>query len=954
MGHHYSSTIAAGAVLLALFSFASCGNRDGMSDAVCQPGQNDCLSDDVGQICNKQGQWVAFPCSDGRRCAQGSCKAQESCDSGATACLGQSVLQVCDDRGEWLTVPCTDGRHCEQGTCTLGPACKSGEVGCLAETIAQRCNEQGQWVSSYCGEESRCEDGACTSIASKCVEGTRECVSDTMGQICTKQGTWINFTCGEGEGCLNGECQGICAAETHECDSTGLQRICRSDGSGWLSVECPKGFSCKDGSCSGNCSPGVSECIDNHRVRTCRESGDGYSDYGCPENTQCVKGACKFLPGYRCYYENTVCVDETTVLECSSSGTAYTVKTCPKGTQCDPTYDNCMGSVCVPGTSGCVSSGLANYQGMVSCNADGSGYTIKPCKAGAQCLTDYTTNKAECYAPTCTRNEAVCGDRVSGTQSPNAMSRCQTAADGRLGWIVYHCDAPATCKQTATTATCSLECVPGDQSCSDDGTGIQTCNNYGEWETTPCNRAGGVEDRCVLLSETKRAVCGDRECAELSKSSGFRDRGRCAQEQIRRCGFDGRLAAPVDCEEGKCTVDSADGMGVCDDITRCNHDEGWRECVTDTMDSFRTCVDGHWKYTLCPAGEPCTELGSGLAACGNDCVDQQRRCTGSGYQDCQSDGSWGAAQVCKLGECNPKTNACETVCVPGELRCSGAIVGASDGSSYGSQSYQVCTENGSWGTATSCRGSSLCRVSGFGKHLGCVACVGPKVPGGNAEGTQDSRCNADATGRQECQADNTWPSAVVACQGSAEGASHCSKQRDGNGKTMCLDRGCPTPSTRATRCVGYEDITTPVVLDDCCAGECDSQNGVCLHRKSHYDPACPATETCATGRTDGEGNEIEETCCAGFCVAGQGCLKIKADACATVEQCSVVHVDHHSVCCGSCLGSTGQCTTEAQAPHPVDEFALCGNELCWGLGSCLHQDDSWGRPGAWFANCIEE
>ncbi|HMA92445.1 MAG TPA: hypothetical protein VKP30_07150 [Polyangiaceae bacterium] len=921
----------------------------------CQSGQKDCLGEDVGQICNQQGQWVAFPCSEGRRCINGGCTASESCEPGKATCLSQSVGQICSGQGQWLTFPCNDGRHCEQGTCAVGQSCTPGETSCLGPTLAQHCNEQGQWVSSYCGEGGRCEDGTCNPTASKCAEGARECVSDTIGQICTKQGTWVNFTCGEGEGCLDGECQGICAANTHECDTSGLQRICRSDGSGWITTDCPTGLVCKDGSCTGKCNSGQSECINSHFVRTCRESGDAYSDYACPETTQCINGECKFLPGYRCYYDSTLCADESTMLECAPGGAAYTVKACPKGTKCDPNYGSCMGTVCVPGTSGCVSAGLANYQGMVSCNADGSGYTIKPCKAGSQCLTNYMTDKAECYTPQCNRNEAVCGDRVNGTKSSTAMSRCQSTADGKLGWVVYQCDSPAICKQTAmTSATCSLDCIPGDQSCSSDGRGIETCNDYGEWETTPCNRAGGVEDRCVLLSETKQAVCGDRECAELTTAHDYQNRGRCALEKIRRCGPDGRLGTPVDCEEGKCTVDFANGMGVCDDNSRCDEEDGKRECVTDTMDSYRTCVEGHWQYTLCPPGEPCTELGSGLAACGGDCIEGQRRCFGLGYQDCGKDGNWGPEQVCKLGECNPKTNACEAVCAPGELRCSGDVLGASDGSSYGSRSYQICTASGSWGTATACAANALCRVSGLGEPLGCVECVGSEVAGGNAEGARDSRCNEVATGRQDCQEDNTWPSSVVECQTSSSGTAECVKQRDGTGRATCLDRGCLTSSKRATRCVGYEEVDAPILLDDCCAGDCDAEGGVCLHRRSHYDPTCPVTETCSTGRVDGEGNEVEEVCCAGFCVAGQGCLKLKAHACKAVEACAVTRVDHHSVCCGSCLAGTGQCTEEAQAPHPAGEFFTCGTELCWGLGSCVREDDSSGRPGAWFANCIEE
>jgi hypothetical protein len=342
-----------------------------------------------------------------------------------------------------------------------------------------------------------------------------------------------------------------------------------------------------------------------------------------------------------------------------------------------------------------------------------------------------------------------------------------------------------------------------------------------------------------------------------------------------------------------------------------------------------------------------------LSTCGDDCIPGKTRCSDANVQVCSSTGTWGAAQPCSVGECNSLTGRCETACVPGQLRCAGDVVLASDGSSLGSRALQICSANGAWGTATACATSgadaSLCRRSGLGEHLGCVQCVGPSVTGGNEEGAVDSRCSVDTKGFQICTANNTWPTATTACTGT----EYCKKQRDGSITGTCSSYGCSSASTRAKRCVGYEAVTTPVTVDDCCAGNCDATAGKCLHRKSNYDPTCTETTSCFTGRYDSVGASIYETCCSGYCRSGEGCLRIKEQACTTVSSCAVTTVDHYNVCCGTCQ-STGLCATGSGALHPAGEYFACGTStnLCWSLGGC-NWTSSGTTSGAMFANCIE-
>jgi hypothetical protein len=65
-----------------------------------------------------------------------------------------------------------------------------------------------------------------------------------------------------------------------------------------------------------------------------------------------------------------------------------------------------------------------------------------------------------------------------------------------------------------------------------------------------------------------------------------------------------------------------------------------------------------------------------------------------------------------------------------------------------------------------CGDGQVCRISSANADVGCVECIGPNVPGGNEEGTADSRCEpGNDKNVQECSADNTW-AAARACSGS--------------------------------------------------------------------------------------------------------------------------------------------------------------------------------------------
>jgi hypothetical protein len=828
--------------------------------------------------------------------------------------------------------------------------CKPGKTACLSAEVGQICNAEGQWATFQCGTDRLCDAGACVSLGATCGDNERSCLSDTVAQLCTSDQSYVAVACSAGKVCRDGDCRDICEPNTHECASDSLLQHCRSDGTGWLKSECPTGTTCTHGACEGSCEAGTAACVTNDLLRVCRGDGTGYSEQQCPASMSCSDGRCTSNTSATCTFGTDVCLNESTLLECLRDGSGYKLRDCPSKTSCRS--GKCLGTVCAAGATSCVGSTAADFTGVQTCNDDGSGYSVAICKSAGRCIQNQDSGKYECYVPPCTSGEEACVEPSAGKVSTDYLSRCEILSNGKLGWVSYKCDLPAVCKSTsATAAACHTECSPGDQRCSTDGTAVETCGTGGTWEASNCTKTVGADSMCVLVPTTKKVVCGDKDCRTLQTTlAWYTTRGRCSSTSIRLCGEDGRLSAATACAEGQCVAES-DGLGTCKDPTRCQHDDGWRECIASN-DAYRTCMSGHWEFTLCAEGALCTNAGEGLATCGDDCIPEKVRCVDAGFQTCTSAGTWGPTQACTTGECNPLTNHCETACVAGQLRCTGEVAVASDGTSLGSRAVQRCTSAGAWGSAQTCAATSsgdatLCRRSGMGEHIGCVRCVGPAVTGGNEEGAVDSRCNTETTGYQICQADNTWPTSTTACTGT----EHCAKQRDGSITGTCSNYGCTTGKPKF--CVGFETVTTAVTIDDCCSGDCDSTAGKCLHRKRHYDPTCTETTSCFTGRYDSDGASINETCCTGYCRSGQGCLKLKAKACDAVTSCAVTKVDHTNVCCGTCL-TTGLCTTGTEAQHPYGEYFSCGlsSNVCWAIGSCSLASGS-STSGAMFANCIE-
>jgi hypothetical protein len=945
--HHFRLPLLA-ALVLAVFGLAGCGSRGGIDGSMverCKPGSAACLSSQLGQICNQQGQWASFQCASGQTCQNDICVAADGhCAAGTTQCLNNQVGQICDQQGQWVTLACSSHQVCRDNACVAAEEpCAAGATQCLSSQVGQICDQQGQWVTLACSSDQACLDKTCVAADKPCVPGATQCLNNQAIQSCGNDGQWVTSACESGQTCSDGRCQGVCSPKLHECLTDYLQHICLNDGSSWVTSECPSELKCANGECIGTCEPGSRQCATTRVARECRSDGSGFVEQECLTGMSCEQGACVPDVTAACTVGKDTCKDTQTALICKPDGSGYDVKTCSEGTTCQT--GQCMGPICAAGQTSCANTDVINLTSVQTCNEDGSGYTVSICRAHEQCILNKTTTRHECYVPPCDSGETICGDPASTQSSADRLSRCQTLPNGELGWVTYVCSTPSACVVNDWgVAECYAECAPGDRRCSSDENAIEDCGEDGKWSQQSCDQIGSGIQACLVVPTNHQVVCGDPDCSSLQYDrETYKTYGRCLSDQIRKCGDDGKLHSAVPCDEGMCLPES-DGFGVCKDPNRCNQAEGWRECVTDN-DAYRTCLSSHWEFTLCENGQQCTDDSQGHAACGDDCDPGARRCSGADYQVCLAGGTWGPPTPCASGECSPSTTLCEIACQPGDTRCVGDVLLVSDGTSLGSAGMQVCQTDGGWGITQACATAQYCRRSGNGVHIGCVECVGDSVPGGNEENAVDSRCNADGTGRQICSSNNTWPTAVTAC-GSGE---QCVKRRDGTIRGSCSDYGCSSSYSR--RCVGYETLTTPETISDCCAGDCQSETAECWHRQAQYDPTCLETTSCYTGRYDTQYNAIYETCCSGYCKSGQGCLRIKGQPCASVTSCEVNKVGRATVCCGDCQ-TDGSCLKGQEAEHPLGEYFTCGSTstLCWSIGSCTWTPGS-GVSGAMYADC---
>ena len=308
------------------------------------------------------------------------------------------------------------------------------------------------------------------------------------------------------------------------------------------------------------------------------------------------------------------------------------------------------------------------------------------------------------------------------------------------------------------------ECRSGQTRCHGQ-LGFQRCTPDGVWG--PAQSCGGYSENgtssyCAAFDtgDGLWAACVDPACAwwhESGLDTGDKHPGVCvADDQIRSC-IAGILRQPEACA-GVCQrIGELDGrvLGYCD--AECG--EGARECLGGAL--YRVCENGRWATDarVCDDGAECLPLSHSTQPdikCGGACEAFTSRCSadGSAVSVCNEAGEWEDKPACALGRCvQSGANAqCQTECRPGEHAC--AFDGATD--------ERLCNEVGLWGDATACDAGATCRIGTAGS-LGCLACVGTAIAGGNAWGVADSRC--DESGLAQCGQDNVYEPGSACAKG---------------------------------------------------------------------------------------------------------------------------------------------------------------------------------------------
>ena len=308
-----------------------------------------------------------------------------------------------------------------------------------------------------------------------------------------------------------------------------------------------------------------------------------------------------------------------------------------------------------------------------------------------------------------------------------------------------------------------LSCTSGDTRCQGP-TGYQQCTPDGEWGGPQSCQGYGEMNHCAVVSagyDTPWAACVDPACWYW-KSAGLTGQqglvGVClADGGFRACNDGGILEDASECAGGCVSVGEINGLSL--GFCRPECEDGAAECLGGPL--YRECSGGRWLRTAkrCESGTTCQPIGESALpriACGDTCTPGTTRCAArsNGIEHCAEDGQFEAAEPCAIGVCQSKglQAYCAPLCVEGAVDC------AFDGA----PSVRRCIEPGEWDAEDACPMGTTCRKSG-GKSLGCVECIGPESPDGNAWAVADSKCEADAV--LECSADNGWKAAVDCAQG---------------------------------------------------------------------------------------------------------------------------------------------------------------------------------------------
>jgi hypothetical protein len=723
--------------------------------------------------CVSVGLWLLASCS------------SDDCTKGATECVSDALIRTCvpgSAGNEWLVSQCGPNETC-------------------GKNASNQDDEDAGADKSDAGASKPTGQAACTGT---CQVGAHECVSDALARYCVNGGIWQLDACSVGEKCTKGACAlssgsgtvQACAPGAKACASARVAKQCDSDGSAWLESPCAANETCSDNQCTADpkssCDNGDS-CLDNKTAIRCMGQADGYKLEDCKDDTYCEAG-------------------------------------------------HCRGDICVVGAT-CIGSNQRR-------TCDGNSYKDSQCAVNQVC--QQTSDDAQCVPLQCSPGLSACGDpRDPKVDAKKHFTACVTGVgSGIPEWVSGECTGNTTCNPmlASTSNPCSQLCTQGAQRCANDplsgvNDGIQACDSEGKWgPIKSCNTGSDSRLQCVVqpnpdATQLPKAICGAPICVYNISNPMVGATGTCQNDQLRKCQADGTLADPTDCEVGVCrtlrSTTAADGHtpAACDTTPECQ--DGEEVCADSNgvaTPRYRSCANGFLGTELktCDNDAPCytSEDDKGLRhkLCGADCSPNSRHCNGAGQvEQCDGDGHWGSGQKCAAGSCRSLGNndaSCVLDCVPGTKLCTGSAMVAPDGYHAGTTQEITCSSSGLRSAAKDCDMGKVCRVSDSGAALGCVECLGPSAPGGNDEGTADSRCDpSDSKKVQECGADNTWTSGRNCANGKAcvgPSAGSCGTCPDGNGMmVVCSQAMLPNGGTCAS--LGYGAPSAWGGVTDCCA-----------------------------------------------------------------------------------------------------------------------------------------
>lgn len=392
------------------------------------------------------------------------------CQPAAAECLSPQIGQICDGRGKWATFQCTASQVCVAGACAerfdgSTDRCKFGEVKCLQENVGQVC-QGDKWEAFVCGAGQECRDGRCVSA---CTASERKCITDTVVRVCPANATDpVYVECPTGALCRGGACVGSCTPNARSCSASQVARECRADGFGYVEHPCPNDEYCKDGRCavdpSSACSQGQGDCLDSSTALVCKADGSGYETKTCSSGTTCKNGACW---GRVCAAGSVGCIPSNLsraagLSTCNEDGNGHTLTFCPANQVCFQDYyanrAKCYSAPCSPGDAICAAPE----------KPDSAPHRLNRCEALATGHLGWVAY--QCEAP------AVCKevDGLARCMSPCVPGTAQCGADGA---------SIETCDQTGNWVSQSCNPDGGNTFCIKVPlTGKVVC---GDWE---CNK----------------------------------------------------------------------------------------------------------------------------------------------------------------------------------------------------------------------------------------------------------------------------------------------------------------------------------------------------------------------------------------------------------------------------------------------------------------------------------